>query len=118
MSDIFFQQLNIHRPNYNLAVAYVKKFDVIGFDINKEKIETYKSGIDPTNEIGDDEVKNSTVYFTSDETKLRECKFHIVVVPTPTNDDKTPDLRQVEGSSVIIGRNLTKGFIVVYESTV
>lgn len=101
-----------------IAVAYAKKLDVIGFDINKEKIETYKSGIDPTNEIGDEEVKNSTVYFTSDETRLRECKFHIVAVPTPTNEDKTPDLRPVEGSSVIVGRNLTKGSIVVYESTV
>ncbi|SDL43826.1 UDP-N-acetyl-D-galactosamine dehydrogenase [Clostridium cochlearium] len=101
-----------------IAVAYAKKLDVIGFDINKEKIETYKSGIDPTNEIGDEGVKNSTVHFTSDETKLRECKFHIVAVPTPTNEDKTPDLRPVEGSSVIVGRNLTKGSIVVYESTV
>lgn len=101
-----------------IAVAYAKKLDVIGFDINKEKIETYKSGIDPTNEIGAEGVKNSTVYFTSDESKLRECKFHIVAVPTPTNEDKTPDLRPVEGSSVIVGRNLTKGSIVVYESTV
>lgn len=101
-----------------IAVAYAKKLDVIGFDINKEKIETYKSGIDPTNEIGDEGVKNSSVHFTSDETKLRECKFHIVAVPTPTNPDNTPDLRPVEGSSVIVGRNLTKGSIVVYESTV
>lgn len=101
-----------------IAVAYAKKLDVIGFDINKEKIETYKSGIDPTNEIGDEGVKNSTVYFTNDEIKLRECKFHIVAVPTPTNSDNTPDLRPVEGSSVIVGRNLTKGSIVVYESTV
>lgn len=101
-----------------LAIAFDKKLDVVGFDINKDKIETYKSGIDPTNEIGNEAVKNSTLYFTSDETKLRECKFHIVAVPTPTNDDKTPDLRPVEGSSRIIGRNLTKGSIVVYESTV
>lgn len=101
-----------------IAVAYAKKFDVIGFDINKEKIETYKLGIDPTNEIGDEGVKNTAVHFTSDETKLRECKFHIVAVPTPTNPDNTPDLRPVEGSSVIVGRNLIKGSIVVYESTV
>ncbi|WP_414646638.1 MULTISPECIES: nucleotide sugar dehydrogenase [Clostridium] len=79
----------------SIAIAYAKKLDVIGFDINKAKIETYKSGIDPTNEIGDKGVKYSTVYFTSNETKLRECKFHIVAVPTPTNDDKTPDLRPV-----------------------
>lgn len=101
-----------------LAIAYAKKLDVVGFDINKAKIEKYKSGIDPTNEIGDEGIKNSTVQFTYDETKLKECKFHIVAVPTPTNPDKTPDLGPVEGSSAIVGRNLTKGSIVVYESTV
>ncbi|WP_346878689.1 nucleotide sugar dehydrogenase [Clostridium sp. UBA7791] len=101
-----------------IAVAFAKKLDVIGFDINKEKVGTYKSGIDPTNEIGDEGVKNSTVHFTSNEKMLKQCKFHIVAVPTPTNDDKTPDLRPVKGSSEIIGRNLTKGSIVVYESTV
>lgn len=101
-----------------LAIAFDRKVDVIGFDINKEKLETYKAGNDPTNEIGDVGVKNSSVYFTNDESKLRECKFHVVAVPTPTNDDKSPDLRPVIGSSEIIGRNLTKGSIVVYESTV
>jgi UDP-N-acetyl-D-galactosamine dehydrogenase len=101
-----------------LAIAFDKKIDVVGYDINSDKLETYKSGIDPTNEIGDEGVKNSSVYFTNDESKLRECKFHIVAVPTPTNEDKSPDLRPVKGSSEIIGRNLTKGSIVVYESTV
>ena len=101
-----------------LAIAFDRKIDVIGFDVNKEKIETYKSGIDPTNEIGDEGVKKASVYFTNDESKLRECKFHVVAVPTPTNDDKTPDLRPVKVSSEIVGRNLTKGSIVVYESTV
>lgn len=101
-----------------LAISFDRKIDVIGFDVNKEKIETYKSGIDPTNEIGDEGVKKSSVYFTNDESKLRECKFHVVAVPTPTNDDKTPDLRPVKVSSEIVGRNLTKGSIVVYESTV
>jgi UDP-N-acetyl-D-glucosamine/UDP-N-acetyl-D-galactosamine dehydrogenase len=101
-----------------LAVSFSKKVDVIGFDINKEKIETYKAGFDPTNEIGDEGIKNSSVYFTNDETKLRNCNFHIVAVPTPTNDDKTPDLRPVIGASKVIGRNLAKGSIVVYESTV
>jgi UDP-N-acetyl-D-galactosamine dehydrogenase len=101
-----------------LAVAFDKKIDVTGFDINKEKIETYKSGVDPTNEIGDEGVRNSSVYFTNDESELKECKFHVVAVPTPTNEDKTPDLRPVKGSSEIVGRNLIKGSIVVYESTV
>lgn len=101
-----------------LAVAFAKKVDVIGFDLNKKKIQQYKSGIDPTNEVGDDEIKETTVDFTSDENKLREAKFHIVAVPTPINSDKTPDLSPVEGASRIVGRNLTKGSIVVYESTV
>ncbi len=101
-----------------IAVAFAKKVDVIGFDLNKKKIELYKSGIDPTNEVGNDAIKNTTVEFTADETKLREAKFHIVAVPTPVNDDHTPDLTPVEGASRIVGRNLTKGSIVVYESTV
>lgn len=101
-----------------IAVAFAKKVEVIGFDLNKEKIELYKSGIDPTNEVGNDEIKKTMVEFTSDESKLQESKFHIVAVPTPINSDKTPDLSPVEGASTIVGRNLTKGSIVVYESTV
>lgn len=101
-----------------IAVAFAKKVDVIGFDLNKQKIDLYKSGIDPTNEVGDDGIKRTTVEFTADETKLREAKFHIVAVPTPINSDKTPDLSPVEGASRMVGRNLTKGSIVVYESTV
>lgn len=101
-----------------IAVAFAKKVKVIGYDLNADKIELYKSGIDPTNEVGDDAIKNTTVEFTSDETRLREAKFHIVAVPTPVNDDHTPDLSPVEGASKIVGRNLTKGSIVVYESTV
>ena len=101
-----------------IAVAFAKKVKVIGFDLNKAKIELYKSGIDPTNEVGNDAIKNSTVEFTADETKLREAKFHIVAVPTPVYDDHTPDLTPVEGASRILGRNLTKGSIVVFESTV
>lgn len=101
-----------------IAVAFAEKVDVIGYDLNKAKIETYKSGIDPTNEVGDDVIKATTVEFTSDEAKLSEAKFHIVAVPTPVNDDHTPDLKPVIGASEIVGRNLTKGSIVVYESTV
>ncbi len=101
-----------------IAVAFARKVNVIGFDLNKNKIDLYKSGIDPTNEVGNEEIKNTAVEFTSDETKLKEAKFHIVAVPTPINSDKTPDLSPVEGASRIVGRNLTKGSIVVYESTV
>ena len=101
-----------------IAVAFSKKVKVVGFDLNAKKIELYKSGIDPTNEVGDEAIKNCTVDFTADETKLREAKFHIVAVPTPVNDDHTPDLTPVEGASEILGRNLTKGSVVVFESTV
>ncbi len=101
-----------------IAIAFAKKANVIGFDHNKKKINLYKSGIDPTNEVGNDEIKSTTVEFTSDENKLKEAKFHIVAVPTPINSDKTPDLSPVEGASINVGRNLTKGSIVVYESTV
>src|SRR5690554_777952 len=101
-----------------IAVAFAKKVDVIGFDLNTKKIDLYKSGIDPTNEVGNEEIKKTTVEFTADETKLMEAKFHIIAVPTPINSDKTPDLSPVEGASRLVGRNLTKGSIVVYESTV
>ena len=102
-----------------IAVAFAKKgLDVIGFDINEKKIDLYKSGIDPTKEVGDEVIKNTTLEFTSDEIKLREAKFIIVAVPTPVNTDHTPDLTPVIGASEIVGRNLTKGAYVVYESTV
>lgn len=101
-----------------IAVAFARKIKVVGFDLNVAKIDLYKSGVDPTNEVGDDVIKNTTVEFTADPTKLREAKFHIVAVPTPVNDDHTPDLTPVEGASRILGQNLTKGSIVVFESTV
>lgn len=101
-----------------LAIALARKAKVIGFDINKSKIELYKSGIDPTNEVGNEAIKETTVEFTSEETKLRGAKFHIIAVPTPINADKTPNLSPVERATEIVARNLTKGSIVVYESTV
>ena len=101
-----------------IAVAFARKVKVVGFDLNEEKIGLYKAGIDPTNEVGDEVIKNTTVEFTADPTKLREAKFHIVAVPTPVNDDHTPDLTPVEGASRLLGQNLTKGSIVVFESTV
>lgn len=101
-----------------IAVAFAKKIDVVGFDVNEEKIELYKSGIDPTKEVGDNAIKNTAVCFTSSEKDLRNARFHIVAVPTPVNDDHTPDLSPVREASKILGRNLTKDSIVVYESTV
>lgn len=102
-----------------IALAFAKKgVSVIGFDLNKAKIDLYKSGIDPTKEVGDDAIKSTTVEFTSDESRLKESSFHIVAVPTPVNQDHTPDLTPVIGASTIVGRNLSKGAIVVFESTV
>ena len=101
-----------------IAVAFARKIKVVGFDLNAAKIDLYKNGIDPTNEVGNEVIKNTTVEFTADPSKLKEAKFHIVAVPTPVNDDHTPDLTPVEGASRILGQNLTKGSIVVFESTV
>ena len=101
-----------------IAVAFARKIKVVGYDLNEKKIELYRSGVDPTREVGDEVIRNTAVEFTADETKLREAKFHIVAVPTPVNDDHTPDLTPVEGASRILGRNLQKGSVVVFESTV
>ena len=101
-----------------LAVGFAKEnIDVIGFDLSKKKIENYKAGIDPTNEYGF-AVKDSGVDFTYDETKIKEASFIVVAVPTPVNVDTTPDLSCVEGASEIVGRNLKKGAVIVFESTV
>lgn len=102
-----------------IAVAFAKKgLSVIGFDLNEEKINFYKEGIDPTKEVGDEIIRTTSVEFTCDEKKLQEAKFYIVAVPTPINADHTPDLSPVMGASEIVGRNLVKGAIIVYESTV
>lgn len=101
-----------------IAVAFAKKLKVIGFDISKEKVDLYKSGIDPTKEVGNEAVKNTSVIFTSNPEDLKKAKFHVVAVPTPVKNDHTPDLIPVESASRTVGKNLTKGSIVVFESTV
>lgn len=101
-----------------IAVAFARKLDVIGFDLNSQKIALYKKGIDPTHEVGDKVISTTTVAFTDDASRLREAKFHIVAVPTPVNSDHTPDLTPVEGACRILGKNLTKESVVVFESTV
>lgn len=101
-----------------IAVSFAKKTNVIGFDLNKEKIELYKNGIDPTNEVGDKEIGKTTVEFTSNPEDLKKAKFHIVAVPTPVNDDHTPNLAPVKSASRTVGQNLVKGSIIVFESTV
>lgn len=104
-----------------IPIAYAfdeKGINVIGFDLNKDKIKLYNSGIDPTREVGNEKIKNTKIHFTSDERDLRKAKFHIVAVPTPVNADHTPDLAPVIKASEIVGQNLVSGAIVVYESTV
>lgn len=102
-----------------IAVAFAKKgLNVVGFDLNKAKIALYQSGHDPTMEVGDEVIKQTSVHFTSDETELQKAKFIIIAVPTPVNTDHTPDLTPVIGASEIVGRNLVASSIVVYESTV
>lgn len=102
-----------------IAHAFAKKgVDVIGFDLDPDKIGLYNAGIDPTREIGNEGIKNTKIRFTSNERELHKAKFHIVAVPTPVNTDHTPDLAPVIRASEIIGRNLVPDAIVVYESTV
>ena len=100
-----------------IAAAFARKADVIGYDLDESKIELYRSGIDPTGEVGDD-IKNTAVEFTSDSKKLQEAMFHIVAVPTPVNSDRTPDLSFLHAASQSLGSHLSAGSIVVYESTV
>ncbi|MBP1971491.1 UDP-N-acetyl-D-galactosamine dehydrogenase [Virgibacillus natechei] len=101
-----------------LAVEFAKKYKVVGYDVNRDKLDKYLSGVDITDEVGDETVRNTTMEFSSDENDLQASKFHVVAVPTPINTDKTPNLNPVIGASETVGRNLTKGSIVVYESTV
>ena len=101
-----------------IAVEFAKHVSVIGFNHNERRIQQYKSGIDPTNEVGDKAISKTTVDFTSDETRLSEARFIVVAVPTPVKDDNNPDLEPVENASRIVGRNMVPGTIVVYESTV
>ncbi len=100
-----------------IAVEFAKHISVIGFDINKRRIEEYKNGIDSTKEVGE-AIKDTTVEFTDNPEKLSEAKFIIVAVPTPVKDDNTPDLRPIEGASITVGQNIQPGTIVVFESTV
>lgn len=101
-----------------IAVAFARKIKVVGFDLNSKKIDLYRKGIDPTREVGDEVISKTQVEFTADEKKIRDARFHIVAVPTPVNEDHTPDLSPIEGASKILGRNLARGSVCVFESTV
>ena len=102
-----------------LAVAFAKKeLKVIGFDINKKRIESLIAGKDETNEVSEDELKNPNISFTTDQTKIKDSDFIIITVPTPITKDKLPDLSYLKEASRIVGNNFNKESIVVYESTV
>lgn len=101
-----------------IAVAFARKLSVIGFDINESKVALYKKGVDPTREVGDEALKNTSVHFTSDESELKNARFHIVAVPTPVTADHNPDLEPLKSASLILGRNLQPGSVAVFESTV
>jgi UDP-N-acetyl-D-galactosamine dehydrogenase len=101
-----------------LAYEFAKKVRTIGFDINRRKLELYRQGIDVTNEIGNSLLADSPLVFTSDEREFRDVIFHIIAVPTPIDSSKRPDLGAMLNASRIVGRNLIKDSVVVYESTV
>lgn len=101
-----------------LAVAFSESMDVIGYDVDAQKIARYCKGEDVTTEVGDAAVAASSVHFTAKEAELRQADFVIVAVPTPIHPDNTPDLTPVISASRTVGRNLKLGATVVYESTV
>ena len=101
-----------------LAHSLSKKFRVIGFDVSPEKISFYKKGVDVTHEIGDEALESSQVVFTDKESDIKDREFYIVAVPTPIQENNLPNLEPLQSSSETVGRNMKKGSIVVYESTV
>ncbi len=101
-----------------LAVLLAKKFAVVGFDINKQRIEELKKGIDKTGEVNESELKNTNIEFSADSEIIKTASFIILAIPTPVDKDNRPDLGLVEKATVMVGKNLRQGAIIVYESTV
>ncbi len=101
-----------------VAVEFGKKIPVIGFDINVHRVKTLKAGIDYTGEVTSGNLGDTQIEFTSDESKLRNCNFIIIAVPTPIDQAKNPNLEPLIKASETVGRNLSRGSVVVYESTV
>ncbi len=101
-----------------LAVAFAKKTAVIGFDIDEEKVERYRQGIDVTNEVGSEALRHSSIRFTSDPSEIGQANFIIVAVPTPIDQHNNPDLHAMVATSRIVGRHMSRGTVIVYESTV
>ncbi|MEX6381087.1 nucleotide sugar dehydrogenase [Staphylococcus saprophyticus] len=101
-----------------IAIEFSKKINVIGFDINSDKIEQYNNGIDVTNEVGNEIIKNSSVKFTSNSKDIGKGDYIIIAVPTPINQDKTPDLTPIRSVSELVGKHMKKNSTIIYESTV
>ncbi|GMT41666.1 MAG: UDP-N-acetyl-D-galactosamine dehydrogenase [bacterium] len=101
-----------------LAVYFGKLFDVIGFDINRRRIDELNNGNDITGEIESGELEKVNIKLTDDPARLRNARLIIATVPTPVNNHNHPDLTPLVEASATIGKNLTEGSIVVYESTV
>jgi len=101
-----------------IALAFAKKVKVIGFDINSRRIELMKKGIDPSNELGQEEFKDTDILFTDKLSDLKKANFFIVAVPTPIDEHNIPDLKPLLMASESVGKCLKKGDYVVFESTV
>lgn len=101
-----------------IALAFAKKIRVIGFDINAERVDMMKNRIDPSKELDSSAFDNSDIQFTHNINDLKSASFYIVAVPTPVDKHKVPDLNPVLSASRSVGKVLSKGDIVVYESTV
>lgn len=101
-----------------LAHAFSLKYDVVGFDVNHDKVELMKQGIDPTGEVPEGGLRNASIDFTTDPAKLADCHFIVVAVPTPVDRNKRPDLTPLVLSSCTVGKHMPRGAVVVYESTV
>lgn len=101
-----------------LAVAFARHVKVVGFDINTRRIEELQNGLDRTGETLGADLKNPNIRFTNDPKRLRECNYIIVAVPTPVDKANVPDLQPLISASRLVGENLAKGSIVVFESTV
>lgn len=101
-----------------VAVSFSKKYDVVGFDINEERISELRLGIDRTNEVSPEKLILNKIQFTSDATKLSDCHFIIIAVPTPIDERNKPNLTPILAASQTVANILRPGTIVVYESTV
>src|SRR5690625_5044316 len=101
-----------------VAVGFAEKYHVIGFDINEERVCELQQSIDRTGEINEDILKQANIEYTNEASKLNQCHYIIVAVPTPVKENKEPNLSYINEASKLIGENLSKGTIIVYESTV